>query len=90
MQLFSLKNKRALITGSSQGLGLAMAEGLGKAGATIILNGRNVEKLRRARKKLRGKKIKAFAYPFDVTHEDQVIESVGRIEKEVGPMPSSQ
>lgn len=86
MQLFSLKNKRALITGSSQGLGLAMAEGLGKAGATIILNGRNVEKLRRARKKLRGKKIKAFAYPFDVTHEDQVIESVGRIEKEVGPI----
>ena len=37
MKLFDLKHKRALITGSSRGLGLAMAEGLGRAGATVIL-----------------------------------------------------
>ena len=86
MQLFSLKGKRAFITGSSQGLGLAMAEGLGKAGATVILNGRNVKKLERARKKLRARRIRTFAYPFDVTQEEQVIAGVAAIEKEVGPI----
>ena len=37
--LFSLKDKVALVTGSTHGLGMAMAKGLGKAGATIIVNG---------------------------------------------------
>ena len=39
--LFGLEGKIALITGSSQGLGLILARGLGKAGATVVLNGRN-------------------------------------------------
>ena len=86
MQLFSLKGKRALITGSSQGLGLAVAEGLGKAGATVILNGRNPDKLDRAWRTLRAKRIKAHPYAFDVTDEAQVIRSVAAIEKEVGPI----
>jgi NAD(P)-dependent dehydrogenase (short-subunit alcohol dehydrogenase family) len=45
--LFDLSGKVALITGSSQGIGFGIARGLGQAGATIILNGRNEEKLHR-------------------------------------------
>jgi len=41
IQLFSLKGKRALVTGSSQGIGYALAEGLAGAGAEIVLNGRD-------------------------------------------------
>ena len=43
IELFNLKGKRALITGSSQGIGYALARGLDQAGAEIILNGRNKE-----------------------------------------------
>ena len=86
MNLFSLKIKNVLITGSSQGLGFAMAEGLGRAGARVILNGRNAVRLETARKRLQRKRIKALAYAFDVTVEEDVIAAVARIEKEVGPI----
>ena len=43
MDLFSLKDKTALITGSSEGIGLALANGLAEAGARIIINGRDKE-----------------------------------------------
>ena len=84
MNLFSLKNKRALVTGSSRGLGLAIAAGLGRAGATVILNGRNETRLAKAVKSLRAKRIKTHGYPFDVTRPCQIEAAVKRIEKEVG------
>ena len=37
--LFDIKGKNALVTGSTHGLGMAMARGLGLAGATVIVNG---------------------------------------------------
>ena len=43
--LFDLTGKTALVTGSSDGLGRTMARGLGEAGARVILNGRNADKL---------------------------------------------
>ena len=43
--LFSLRGKRALITGSSQGIGLALAKGLAEHGAAVILNGRDPGKI---------------------------------------------
>jgi gluconate 5-dehydrogenase len=48
MSLFDLSGKRALITGSGSGIGFALARGLAEAGATVILNGREVRKLQRA------------------------------------------
>ena len=45
---FDLTESRALITGSSQGIGLALAKGLAEAGAAIVLNGRDRGKLARA------------------------------------------
>jgi gluconate 5-dehydrogenase len=43
--LFDLRGRRALVTGSSQGIGLALAHGLAEAGASVVLNGRDTEKL---------------------------------------------
>ena len=40
--LFDLTGRRALVTGSSQGIGLALARGLADAGAEVVLNGRDV------------------------------------------------
>ena len=51
--LFDLTGRTALITGSSQGLGLALARGLGAAGAALVLNGRDVAKLEAAAATLR-------------------------------------
>ena len=45
LSLFDLSGKRALVTGSSQGIGLALAHGLAGAGAEVILNGRDQAKL---------------------------------------------
>jgi gluconate 5-dehydrogenase len=55
MQLFDLAGKRALITGSGQGIGLALASGLGRAGAAVVLNGRHPDKLEQAVQDLRAR-----------------------------------
>ena len=52
VELFNLKGKRALITGSSQGIGFALAKGLSSAGAEIVLNGRDKAKLEKSAKDL--------------------------------------
>ena len=52
LQLFDLSGKRALVTGSSQGIGFALAKGLLGAGAAVILNGRDTEKLEKAMNEL--------------------------------------
>jgi len=53
LELFNLSGKKALITGSSQGIGYALATGLAGAGAEIIMNGTNKEKLAKSAAKLR-------------------------------------
>ena len=51
--LFSLEGRRALVTGSSQGIGFALARGLLGAGAEVVLNGRDTAKLENAASRLR-------------------------------------
>jgi gluconate 5-dehydrogenase len=72
-KLFDLSGKTALVTGSSDGLGLAMARGLAAAGAEIVLNGRDERKLAGAAKSFAdgGHKVKAQA--FDVADEQAVL-----------------
>jgi gluconate 5-dehydrogenase len=72
-KLFDLSGKTALLTGSSDGLGLAMARGLAEAGARIILNGRDERKLGQTAKSFAdaGHKVKARA--FDVADEKAVL-----------------
>ena len=67
MKIFDLTGKVALITGSSQGIGFALAEGLAEAGAKIILNGRDEKKLITAKKKLQQKYEDTSYLSFDVT-----------------------
>jgi gluconate 5-dehydrogenase len=85
-ELFSLKGKRALITGSSQGIGLAIAEGLAQAGARVVLNGRDLKKLENAKSELETKGIKSSAANFDVTNEEEVSIAIDYIEREQGPI----
>lgn len=82
--LFDIEGKIALVTGSSQGLGLSMATALGKAGASVVLNGRNKSKLDKAVKELLKQGIKAHSYLFDVSDKKQVSNAVEEIEDEVG------
>jgi gluconate 5-dehydrogenase len=85
--LFDLTGKVALVTGATHGIGMAMAKGLGSAGATIVVNGHSSqEKIDKAVAEYEADGYKAFGYKFDVTKEDQVIAAVDKIEKEVGPI----
>ncbi|WP_341939012.1 gluconate 5-dehydrogenase [Marinimicrobium sp. C2-29] len=85
--LFDLTGKVALVTGATHGLGMAMAKGLGSAGATIVVNGHSSqEKIDKAVAEYEAAGYKAHGYKFDVTDEDQVIAAVDKIEKEVGPI----
>ncbi len=59
-KLFDLSGRRALITGSSQGIGLALAKGLSEAGAEVVLNGRDAEKLALATATISGARMLAF------------------------------
>lgn len=85
-RLFDLTGRVALVTGSSQGLGLTIARGLGEAGATLILNGRNGEKLQRAVADLSGRGLKVTGCAFDVSEPRQIQEKIPALEKEVGPI----
>jgi gluconate 5-dehydrogenase len=83
---FDLTGKIALVTGSSQGIGLAIAEGLGEAGARIVINGRDAGKLEAARAALSAKGLTVSVAVFDVTDEQAVAQGVQRIEQETGPI----
>jgi gluconate 5-dehydrogenase len=84
LKLFDLTGKHALVTGSSQGIGLAIAEGFAAAGAEIILNGRNREKLASAVSTLRTKGHTVHGVDFDVTSQESLVTGVNKIESEIG------
>jgi len=82
--LFNLNGKRALITGSSQGIGFALAKGLAAAGVEIVLNGRNAEKLAGAAKALEADGTKTHQLAFDATDHTAVREAVDGFESASG------
>lgn len=84
--LFDLTGRIALVTGSSQGLGLAMARGLAQAGAALVLNGRDVRKLAAAADALRAEGVKVHSAAFDVTDGAAGAAAVARVEEEFGPV----
>ena len=84
LEMFDLTGKRALITGSSQGIGFALARGLAGAGAEIVLNGRDQSKLNTAAEILQGDGAKVHHLTFDVTDHKAVRAAVDGFEAKVG------
>ena len=83
---FRLDGRLALITGSSAGIGLALARGLAQAGATVVLNGRDAARLSQAQAALAAEGIAAHARAFDVCDAPAVEAAVVSIEAELGPI----
>jgi short chain dehydrogenase len=76
---FDLSERVALVTGASRGLGLAMADALAEAGATVVLNGRDANTLKAAADRIRDRGLNAETSAFDVTDRraaDSAIRSV--------------
>nr|WP_314259100.1 SDR family oxidoreductase [uncultured Devosia sp.] len=83
---FDLTGKRALVTGSSRGLGLAMATALAQAGAAVVLNARDSVALGAAAQDLAATGATVNAVAFDVTSRESINEAVTYIEDEIGPI----
>ncbi|MFN8206700.1 MAG: gluconate 5-dehydrogenase [Bacteroidales bacterium] len=84
--MFSLEGKTALVTGATHGLGMAIASALASAGARLVVNDLSPEKLADAKEKYNKAGITVNTYRFDVTKEDQVVEALAAIEREVAPI----
>jgi gluconate 5-dehydrogenase len=82
--VFDLSGKVALVTGAYRGLGFAIAQGLARAGAHVVLNGRKKDLLDTAVKKLQALELSASTAVFDVTDGDAIRKSVTTIEAEHG------
>lgn len=80
IKLFDLSGKTALITGSSRGLGFAFADGLAAAGARVILNGVNTERLEEAAEEMKAKGYEVLTAAFDVTDENAIVEAFKRFD----------
>lgn len=84
--LFNICGKTVLVTGSSRGIGFAIARGLGQAGAKLILNGTNKAALQKAVSELSNEGFEVFAAPFNVTDKQQIEEQLLSVEKHTGPI----
>lgn len=86
--LFDLTGRVALVTGSSRGIGNALARGLADAGATVVLHGLDPERLAAAEAAMAADfsphQIRSLA--FDVTSDVAAAEGIAWIEKNVGPL----
>ncbi|MEP9382804.1 SDR family oxidoreductase [Nocardioides sp. KR10-350] len=80
--MFALDGRRALVTGAARGLGLEMARGLARAGAEVVLNGRDQRALDAAVEHLRREGLPAGTARFDVTDLDAARRGL----EEVGPV----
>ena len=84
MDRFDLSGRTALITGSSKGIGFALARGLAEAGAALVLNGRNADRLETARTELSGEGHTVHGSVFDVTDSESIGPAVAAIEQDIG------
>lgn len=84
MKLFDLKGKRALVTGGTHGLGMAMAEGLAQAGAELIITGTTPSKMEKALSHYKSKGYTATGYIFDITDDKLAAIKVSEMVSEVG------
>ncbi|MDT0437522.1 MULTISPECIES: SDR family oxidoreductase [Streptomyces] len=81
--LFDIGGRTALVTGASRGIGLALARGLREAGCTVVLNGRDRDRLDEAAARL-GDDVRTAA--FDVTDGASVEAGIADVEERIGPL----
>ena len=84
--LFSLAGKTALVTGSTRGIGFALARGLGQAGAHILVNGRQPDSVEDAVSLLQRESVSASGLVADVTQQEQIAGALQDYETETGPI----
>ena len=78
------KNKVAMITGATGGIGFEVAKRLGRDGFTVVLNGIDHEAGAKRVEELSAQGIDASYYGFDVTKEDEVTENINKIGEKYG------
>jgi gluconate 5-dehydrogenase len=83
-QLFDLSGRTALVTGSTRGIGLALARGLGRAGARVVVHGRDAGRARDVADSLRGQGIAATSHAFDLADADTIVAGIEAVEDESG------
>lgn len=86
MKLFDLTGRRALVTGSSMGIGRALATGLAEAGAKIVLNARDAARLETAAEDLRATGPEVHTLVFDATDAEAVQTAIDAFEASEGPI----
>lgn len=86
MQIFDLTGQTALVSGSSMGIGFALARGLAQAGARVILNARNGDRLAEAAEILKQEGFEVDTLVFDVTDAEAVRLAIDRYEEANGPI----
>jgi gluconate 5-dehydrogenase len=85
-QLFDLSGRVALVTGSSAGIGRALAGGFARAAARVVINGRDAGKVEAVVRQLKAAGLEAYGMAFDATDSKAVAAGVARIEQEIGPI----
>ena len=78
MNPFDLTGKVAIVTGGNQSIGQAIARGLAKAGATVVIANRRAPEGRQAAETLRGEGLNVTAIPVDISQRSSVVELVSR------------
>jgi gluconate 5-dehydrogenase len=84
--LFDLSGRLALVTGSSKGIGFALAHALASAGARVVLNARDAVRLEEARSRLADQGLPVESVAFDVTDADAVQAGVAEVEGRFGAL----
>jgi gluconate 5-dehydrogenase len=85
-QLFNLKGKRAIVTGGTQGIGIAIVKALCLAGASVIINARNEQKLSNSVESLKTYDFDVQGCLFDISETQSVKEAIEHIEGDIGPI----
>lgn len=86
MDRFSLKGKTAIVTGSSRGIGRAIAIAYARAGARVVVTSRKAEACEALVAELRGEGLEATAIPCNISSKEQVAALVDRTEAAFGPV----
>lgn len=85
-ELFDVKDKIVLITGSTRGIGFHLAEAFAQAGSVVVINGTSEKSVIRPVDELKSAGHRVYGYPFNVTDKEEIEKNVSDIEENIGPI----